>query len=189
MSDDRVAIRAIFDNLDVATCYPPLAVALFALAASALGACSSTATPNDAGNPGRAEGELKKALDLDHSLGDAYWQRGVLLQKKGESISALSDLQTAIEKRPSRFEAYATMALCFQDLLKWPEAEGAWKKAIAANGAVAEWHYRLAKIYVGHGNAAGAGPDVVRLSIGLEDADDLIDDLKRALKAAEKAGA
>jgi tetratricopeptide (TPR) repeat protein len=115
---------------------------------------------NDAGNPGRAEGELKKALDLDHSLGDAYWQRGVLLQKKGESISALSDLQTAIEKRPSRFEAYATMALCFQDLLKWPEAEGAWKKAIAANGAVAEWHYRLAKIYVGHGNAAGAGPEL-----------------------------
>jgi O-acetylhomoserine (thiol)-lyase len=27
----------------------------------------------------------------------------------------------------------------------------------------------------------------VRLSIGLEDPDDLIDDLKRALKAAEKA--
>lgn len=32
--------------------------------------------------------------------------------------------------------------------------------------------------------AAGAGPDVVRLSIGLESADDLIADLDRALKAA-----
>ncbi|MFO0756398.1 MAG: tetratricopeptide repeat protein [Byssovorax sp.] len=115
---------------------------------------------NDAGNSGRAEVELKKALELDHSLGDAYWQRGVLLQKKGESISALNDLQTAIEKRPSRFEAYATMALCFQDLLKWPEAEGAWRKAIAANGSVAEWHYRLAKILSSHGNAAGAGPEL-----------------------------
>ena len=31
-------------------------------------------------------------------------------------------------------------------------------------------------------------PGTIRLSIGLEDADDLIDDLKRALKAAEKAG-
>jgi predicted Zn finger-like uncharacterized protein len=115
---------------------------------------------NDAGNSGRAEVELKKALDLDHSLGDAYWQRGVLLQKKGESISALQDLQTAIEKRPSRFEAYATMALCYQDLLKWPEAEAAWKKAITANGGVAEWHYRLAKIYSGHGNVAGAAPEL-----------------------------
>ena len=35
---------------------------------------------------------------------------------------------------------------------------------------------------------AGIGPGTIRLSIGLEEADDLIDDLKRALKAAEKAG-
>jgi O-acetylhomoserine (thiol)-lyase len=34
---------------------------------------------------------------------------------------------------------------------------------------------------------AGIGPGTIRLSIGLEDADDLIDDLKWALKAAEKA--
>jgi O-acetylhomoserine (thiol)-lyase len=36
-------------------------------------------------------------------------------------------------------------------------------------------------------SSAGIGPGTIRLSIGLEDADDLIDDLKRALKAAEKA--
>jgi O-acetylhomoserine (thiol)-lyase len=36
---------------------------------------------------------------------------------------------------------------------------------------------------------AGIGPGTIRLSIGLEDADDLIDDLKRALKAAERAAA
>ena len=35
---------------------------------------------------------------------------------------------------------------------------------------------------------AGIGPGTIRLSIGLEDSADLIDDLKRALKAAEKAG-
>jgi O-acetylhomoserine (thiol)-lyase len=34
---------------------------------------------------------------------------------------------------------------------------------------------------------AGIGPGTIRLSIGLEEADDLIDDLSRALKAAEKA--
>jgi O-acetylhomoserine (thiol)-lyase len=36
---------------------------------------------------------------------------------------------------------------------------------------------------------AGITAGTIRLSIGLEDADDLIDDLKRALKTAEKAGA
>jgi O-acetylhomoserine (thiol)-lyase len=35
--------------------------------------------------------------------------------------------------------------------------------------------------------AAGITPGTIRLSIGLEDADDLIDDLKRAIKVAEKA--
>jgi O-acetylhomoserine (thiol)-lyase len=34
---------------------------------------------------------------------------------------------------------------------------------------------------------AGIGPGTIRLSIGLEDADDLIEDLRRALKVAEKA--
>jgi len=37
--------------------------------------------------------------------------------------------------------------------------------------------------------AAGAGPDVVRLSIGIEDADDLIADLDQALSAATRAAA
>jgi O-acetylhomoserine (thiol)-lyase len=35
--------------------------------------------------------------------------------------------------------------------------------------------------------SAGIGPGTIRLSIGLEDPADLVEDLKRALKAAEKA--
>ena len=34
--------------------------------------------------------------------------------------------------------------------------------------------------------AAGIGEELIRLSVGLEDADDLLDDLKGALRAAEK---
>ena len=37
--------------------------------------------------------------------------------------------------------------------------------------------------------AAGITPGTIRLSIGLEEPDDLLEDLGRALKAAEKAGA
>jgi O-acetylhomoserine (thiol)-lyase len=36
---------------------------------------------------------------------------------------------------------------------------------------------------------SGIGPGTIRLSVGLEDPDDLIADLKKALKVAEKAGA
>jgi O-acetylhomoserine (thiol)-lyase len=45
-------------------------------------------------------------------------------------------------------------------------------------------HFRMTDEALG---GAGIGQGTIRLSIGLEDADDLIDDLKRALKAAEKA--
>ena len=47
-------------------------------------------------------------------------------------------------------------------------------------------HFRMNKEALA---AAGIGEGTIRLSIGLEDPADLIDDLKRALKAAEKAGA
>jgi O-acetylhomoserine (thiol)-lyase len=35
--------------------------------------------------------------------------------------------------------------------------------------------------------AAGVGEDMIRMSVGLEDPADLIDDLKQALRAATKA--
>jgi O-acetylhomoserine (thiol)-lyase len=47
-------------------------------------------------------------------------------------------------------------------------------------------HFRMADEALA---AAGITQGTIRLSIGLEDPDDLLDDLKRALKAAEKAGA
>jgi tetratricopeptide (TPR) repeat protein len=115
---------------------------------------------NEAGQPGRADTALKRALELDQELGDAYWQRGVLLQKQGATLDALNDLKIALEKRPSRYEAYATMALCHQDQGDWAQAEEAWRKAIASNGKVPEWRYRLGKIYSSRGNRAGAATEL-----------------------------
>ena len=117
---------------------------------------------NELGQQAKAMTALNKAIELDHELGDAYWQRGVLLQKQGANMDALKDLQTALEKRPSRFEAWATIALCYQDLQKWPDAEASWRKAIAGNDAVAEWHYRLGKLQSGHGAGAAALPELER---------------------------
>lgn len=108
----------------------------------------------------RAEQAISRALELDRELADAYWQRAVLLHKQGRTLDALADLQVALEKRPSRFEAYATMALCYQDQARWLDAEKAWVKAIEGNGSVAEWHYRLGKIYESHGNRATAATEL-----------------------------
>lgn len=124
---------------------------------------------NDTGQPARAETALKKALELDKGLGDAYWQRGILRQKSGVAADALEDLKLALEKRPSRYEAYATMGFCYQDLSRWGEAEIAWHRAIAGNGAIAEWHYRLGKILASHSNVAASGPELA-LAVKLAEA-------------------
>jgi tetratricopeptide (TPR) repeat protein len=115
---------------------------------------------NELNQPAKASVELNKAIDLDHELGDAYWQRGVLLQKEGTSKDALRDLQTALEKRPSRYEANATIALCYQDLQRWADAQRSWSLAIAGDDGVALWHYGLGKLLAGHGNIAAAGPEL-----------------------------
>lgn len=109
---------------------------------------------NDLGDTGLAESALKRAIELDRNMGEAYWQRAVLLQKQGQSLDALADLKIALEKSPSRFEIYATMASCYQDQSRWPEAEDAWRRAIAGNDQNAEWHYRLGKTYVVRSNRA-----------------------------------
>jgi tetratricopeptide (TPR) repeat protein len=115
---------------------------------------------NELGQAAKASPALNKALELDHELGDAYWQRGVLLQKQGATQDAIRDLTTALEKRPSRYEAWSTIALCDQDMQKWPEAERAWRAALAGNDEQAEWHYRLGKLLDAHGNRAGVIPEL-----------------------------
>jgi tetratricopeptide (TPR) repeat protein len=153
---------------------------------------------NELGQPGRAEAALKKAIDLDKNLGDAYWQRGVLLQAQGQTIDALADLKMALEKSPSRFEAYATMALCYQDQSNWTAAEDAWRKAIAGNDKIADWHYRLGKIAnnranrgeaiveIGRAIALGEAPGVAAPPAWLFDAHFL---LGEALRATDRAQA
>ncbi|NUP13460.1 MAG: tetratricopeptide repeat protein [Polyangiaceae bacterium] len=98
---------------------------------------------NEAGQYQIAETALARALELDPTLGDAYWQRGVLLQKQGRSLDAIKDLEVALDKRKSRYEAHATLALCYEDQNNITKAEESWRKAIEGNPNVADWHNKL----------------------------------------------
>ena len=68
------------------------------------------------------------------------------LRKQGAVVDAVKNLQRAIELRPSRFEAYATLAECYAEQGRAGEAMALFRKAIAADGGRAEWHYRLGKL-------------------------------------------
>ena len=111
---------------------------------------------NEADQQAKAQSALERTLDLDKSMADAYWQRGVLRRRQRAVIDAEVDLNKALELRPSRYEAYATLAEVYEDQQKWPQALAAWQKAIAANGNRPEWRYRLGKLMAQQGNRVGA---------------------------------
>jgi predicted Zn finger-like uncharacterized protein len=112
-----------------------------------------------------ARDEVDRALALDKSDGDAYWQRGVLERMEGAIDDSMKDEAHALQLRPSRHEAYATLAECHEDRNESAEALVAWTRAIAGDGnAVGPdgqvlhpfWHYRYGKLLTEKGDRARA---------------------------------
>lgn len=101
---------------------------------------------NDAGNLVKAGTALKKALELDQGLADAYWQRGVLRVRQTRSKDAVEDLTKALALRPSRFEAHADLAFAYNDLGKEDLAIAEWQKAIAAKPTEPTWRFHYGKL-------------------------------------------
>ncbi len=101
---------------------------------------------NEAGNVPKAEHALAEALRLDQGLADAYWQRGVLRQRQGAARDAITDLTRALELRPSRYEAHASLADAYYDLGKEPQALREWLLAIQAQPDNATWRFRYGKL-------------------------------------------
>lgn len=111
---------------------------------------------NESDQQAKAEKALDKCLELDKSLADAYWQRGVLRRRQRLVNDAEADLKKALELRPSRFEAYATLAEVYEDQQRWPAAQDAWGKAIAQDGKRADWRFRQGRLMMQLNNRGGA---------------------------------
>jgi len=101
---------------------------------------------NEAGNVPKAEHYLAEALRLDQGLADAYWQRGVLRQRQGAARDAIADLTRALELRPSRYEAHASLADAYYDLGKEPLALSEWQQAIQAQPDNPTWRFRYGRL-------------------------------------------
>ncbi len=107
---------------------------------------------------GLAQDEIEKALALDKLLADAYWQRGELERKRLAVDDAIRDLKHALELRPSRIDAYATMAECYEDKNDPQTALTMWAKAVAGSDRNPYWRYRYGKLLLDRGHAAEAAP-------------------------------
>jgi tetratricopeptide (TPR) repeat protein len=102
-----------------------------------------------------ARDEVDKALALDKVNADAYWQRGIIERVTAAVDDAIKDEKRALELRPSRYEAHATLAECYTDKNDPATALAEWTKAIAGDGAgtLADgtvkhpfWHWRYGRL-------------------------------------------
>jgi predicted Zn finger-like uncharacterized protein len=125
---------------------------------------------NEAGAIAKASTALKKALDLDQGLADAYWQRGVLRVRQTRPKDAIDDLMKALELRPSRVEAHADLALAYYDLGKEDLALGEWQKAIAAKPNEPTWRFHYGKL-LSLRLQNGAAAEQLKKAIDLAEAD------------------
>ncbi len=110
---------------------------------------------------GLAREEIDKALALDRLLGDAYWQRGVLYRTEGAVDDAIKDLKRALELRPTRFEAHAALAECYEDKNLTAAAVTEWSRAIAGDETHPLWRYRFGKLLIDRGQTAAAVPHLL----------------------------
>src|SRR4029079_11667406 len=88
---------------------------------------------------GLARTHIEKALQLDKLLADAYWQRGVLERKEGQTNDAIKDLKRALELNPARHEAHAALAEAYEEKNDMGAAIAEWQKAIAGDEKPPFW--------------------------------------------------
>jgi predicted Zn finger-like uncharacterized protein len=101
-----------------------------------------------------ARDEIDRALALDKVNPEAYWQRGVLERMEGAVEDAVKDETQALRLRPSRYEAHATLAECYEDKNEDSAALGEWTRAIAGDAEAPDvvdvrhpyWRYRYGKL-------------------------------------------
>ena len=105
---------------------------------------------------GTASDEIDKAMNLDKLNGDIWWQRGVLERKQGRVEDAIKDLKRAIELKPTRIDAHATMAECLEDKNDAQGALGEWQRAVSGDDNKPTWRYRYGKLLLDRGSAADA---------------------------------
>lgn len=93
-----------------------------------------------------AREEIEKALAIDKLLADAYWQRGVLEAKQGAYDDAITDLKHALELKPTRTDAHATMGWCYEKKNDTATAIAEYQKAVAVDPNKPDWRFGLGKL-------------------------------------------
>jgi tetratricopeptide (TPR) repeat protein len=110
----------------------------------------------DMGNLGRTLDEAEATLARDAAMGDAYWVRGIVRLRSGAVRDALKDAKRALDLNPQRFDAYALMAECYDELRQLSEATQSYRVALGKDPQRAEWWYKFGRLSMDRGQRGDA---------------------------------
>ncbi len=108
-----------------------------------------------------ARESVDKALALDKLLADAYWQRGITNRREQAVEDGIRDLKRALELKPTRFEAHAMLAECYEVKNQEAMALDEWRRALAINDKNAEWRYKYGRLLYERHDLKAAAPHLV----------------------------
>ncbi|MBK7396671.1 MAG: zinc-ribbon domain-containing protein [Myxococcales bacterium] len=121
-----------------------------------------------------ADVELTRVLELDRSLGNAYWLKAEILLKSQDNAGAIREAQKALTMNPNRWEAYATMALAHKRLNQDQVAYKEYERAVGGdpqNPKAAFWRFQMLDILDHAGGVKGAltlAKDCVKYGAAIE---------------------
>jgi len=121
-----------------------------------------------------ADIEITRVLELDKSLGNAYWLKAEILLKSQDNAGAIRESQKALTMNPNRWEAYATMALAHKRLNQDQVAYKEYERAVGGdpqNPKAPFWRYQMLDILDHAGGVKGAltlAKDCVKYGAALE---------------------
>ncbi|MDP8262942.1 MAG: tetratricopeptide repeat protein [Candidatus Ancaeobacter aquaticus] len=103
-------------------------------------------------DPKKAVELIKQALEIDHTLVDAYYNLGYIYAKAGQHDDAIDLYRKTIEIAPNYAEAHYSLGIVyyyFKDMV--PEAEHEFKEALRLRPNYEQAHFFLGNIYGGQG--------------------------------------
>ena len=106
---------------------------------------------NSKGQDSIAESALERAISLDGTLAEAYWQLGVLRQRHGSAVDSMKYYLEALKLKPTLLEVHADVAVAYSELGKKQNAIAEWRIAVEGRPNNILWRFRFAKILLEQG--------------------------------------
>ena len=116
-----------------------------------------------------AEAELRRALEMDDRLSDAWYNLALVFEQRGDGAGAIEAYETRLEMAPKDFRSHFNVAKLYGAMGDPARMEASFRAAVGHNERFAVGHLYLAKALLDRGELAEAEETALRgLDLGPE---------------------